>query len=318
VGRDVAITLLIGLPSTLDGLLRSVTRTDSNFARRFSADPGTHWSRPNGYRESVAEPLQALAADLRSVGGEVREEATLADIAAATRQSRVVVVMAHWKGAVFEPDDVLNADTATLAHLLAEEPDFHGDAATLRGVRPGDRHRIIECLNEAVAAHADRLLRRPDAGGLSVEMHRNTALSRARSALDSLLANAVVAGERLELFDGLHDVAAVERAVSPSFTGVLDLTTCTSMVLADQLDRARNGAFRTVQFGADLTPALAALALRRTLQRTKTLSPDDYLIGRRDAVFEVAQIVEREAASRLKWRIPSLRSLFSRRTLTQE
>jgi hypothetical protein len=90
------------------------------------------------------------------------------------------------------------------------------------------------------------------------------------------------------------------------------------MVLADQLDRARGGAFRTVQFGSDLTPALAALALRRTLQRAETFSPDNYLIARRDAVFEVAQILEREAASRLRWHIPSIRSLFSRRTITQE
>jgi hypothetical protein len=259
----------------------------------------------------VAEPLQALAADVRSVGGEVHEEATLADFATATRQSSVVVVMAHWKGAVFEPDDVLNADTATLARLLAEDSDFRGDAATLRGVRPGDRHRIVERLNATLRAHADRILQRPDASGLSIEMHRNTALSRARTALDSRLRGSVVAGERLELFDGLHDVLEVERGVSPGFTGILDLTTCTSMVLADQLDRERHGAFRTVQFGYDLTPALAALALRRALQLATTLSPDDYLLARRDAVFEIAQIVEREAASRLKWRMPSLRPYFS-------
>jgi hypothetical protein len=44
----------------------------------------------------------------------------------------------------------------------------------------------------------------------------------------------------IELSDGLHFAPAVRAAISPRFDGVLDLSTCTSIALAEALKQARH------------------------------------------------------------------------------
>jgi hypothetical protein len=75
-----------------------------------------------------------------------------------------------------------------------------------------------------------------------------TQQARRRDLLDGWLHGLIEPGNRLELFDGLHARSEISHAISPEFTGVLDLTICTSTYLGDYLGRAAAQRFRTVQF----------------------------------------------------------------------
>ncbi len=105
---------------------------------------------------------------------------------------------------------------------------------------------LRDVLSEAVASIIPDGEAKPD-GINQVLENQVTRTARQRSELDELFAGLVLPGNRLELFDGLHSKESIEKAIAPQFNGILDLTTCTSTVLADYISSRRRQRFRTVQ-----------------------------------------------------------------------
>ncbi len=300
---DAALSLLIAIPTTLEQFLQAVAdRRD--YVQRYADDPGQHWMRKGGYRESVAEPMQALAAQASQAGVQVVTNARLTNLASATTTSSIVVLFGHWKGAAIAPRDVGNANARALSAALAtrDDPEMRHLGKALLRIRDGSSADIARCMNASLIRMQKRTLAaaRRSRGVSRISVHPQTAMSRARLALDEALHGLVRPGERLELADGLHSAVQIERELAPGFSGVLDLTTCTSMILADDLDRMRGGTVRCVQFEQRLPPDIAALALRQTFSTLKSYDPFDYLETRKAALRAVAHAIETEAAAQMK------------------
>jgi hypothetical protein len=121
-----------------------------------------------------------------------------------------------------------------------------------------------------------------------------TRMTRRRAVIDSLFQGLLHPGNRLELFDGLHPQEAVEAAITPDFAGTLDLTTCTSMPLADHISAARRFVPRVVHFDEPQQPEWAAGCLKLTMELIGI--GRDYLKARAEAV-EIMRMAVRELAS---------------------
>lgn len=295
--------LLLAIPLTLAEFVASVERR-SDYTRRYAADPGNAWAHPFGYREAVARPAVRLADDARAAGISVIERATLIDLAEATSRCSTVILVAHWKGAEIEPSDLVVRDVGDLSRRLSVpcgDPHLSRLARKLKSERCG-ANRIAVLLNAHIMRTAKRLMResRRPRDGIRLDLPVVTAAARARLTLDEALGDALRPGERLELMDGLHGTAAVDDAVAPAFTGVLDLTTCTSVLLSAQLEHTRKAAFRVVQFHEALKPDVVALTLRRTFQTMKGEGPMEYLRARACAINDVAETLSVEIGKALR------------------
>ncbi len=291
--------LLIAIPTSLDEFVASVTN-GSDYGRRYADDPRGRWSAPRGYRENVADPTNKLCDLADRLGLNVIREATLESLRVATQLSAIVVLVAHWKGAQVTPTDLL-VDGPSIADALRDQTDT--DLLRLRKISRSARSRseLAAMLNATVQQWGDRMLReaKRSRGVDRFVMMPQTARARARLALDAVLTGCLRPGERLELADGMHGAVDVAEAVSPDFAGVLDLTTCTSMILADQLDKLRKSAFRCVQFEQPLPPSIATLTLCQTLATTDW-TPDAYLAARKRAIEDVESAISAEAKIALR------------------
>jgi hypothetical protein len=259
-----SLWLLFGLPVTEAEydlrLTAAGSPASSDYLARFE-DPGVngedrlnhHRSQwRDQYAENVARPMRLLADRSRGLGVRVRQGATLADLSEAAAKARVIVLFSHWKDASFSNDDFLpNLDEELAARLAAIDDPL---AAWLRAAMTPRRDWMglwrrppmspRQALRRCIEA---RLPTTTPPGIQAVYALATTTASRRRDLLDGWLAGCIRPGNRLELFDGLHDSRALSAAMA-GFTGVLDLTVCTSTYLGDNLGRAARNRFRTVQF----------------------------------------------------------------------
>lgn len=295
--------LLLAIPLTLDEFVASIERR-SDYTRRYASDPGSAWSHPSGYREAVALPMATLADEARRAGISLFEKASLCDLTEATAGYANVIVVGHWKGAEIATSDLLVRDVSELSRRLTMspvDPQLRRLARKLESMR-GSADRIIGLLNAHILHTAKRLMRegRRRRDGIRIELPLATAIARARLMLDETLGDALRPGERLELSDGLYGAEAVDAAIAPGFSGVLDLTTCTSALLSARLEQTRKDAFRVVQFKDALRPDVAALTLRRTFQTMQGGAPMEYLRARARAINDVAEVLAAETKKALR------------------
>ncbi len=264
-------TLLLAVPTTLEDFARRVVACDwlakfapsedDEAARRHSIEAA--WQK--SYGPFVAEPLQHLQAVAADCGVRVLRGATLADVAAATRESRTIIVFAHWRGPEIVRDDIVatepleswlaraSASSEPLADTIAQalRRDIDEPPAWHFWNRPRPRS-LVEILSDVV----DAPLREAEVTSAHVDGVRECVLtthSRRRDQIDRVFTGLLRPGNRIELYDGLHDCPAFEAAIDRSFTGCLDLTTCSSSVLADHVLRKRRNLVRLVQFDHEQT-----------------------------------------------------------------
>lgn len=291
---ELALSLLLGVPTTLDDFLQAVSG-HRDFTLRYAANPGRHWSENGGYRESVAAPLQALAADIERIGGHVVTNACLADVSAAARDGRIVIVLAHTKGAMVQSPDILDGDPLALSSNLIDhvDQDLRRLGRSLRKARRVDIQKLAREMNATLRRIQLRMLKAAaqSRGASRHSIRPEHAMAKAREMLDVALQGKLTQGQSLELRDGLHNVAALDQSIDAGFAGVLDLTSCVSTVFADELDRRRMGSFRTVMFDQFLPPDIASLALRQTVATAPNFEPIPYLQARAEAIRAVAEAI---------------------------
>jgi hypothetical protein len=268
------VALLFGIPTTQAEFLSRVSESDwlSKFYDR-DLDPvarqrSVEYRWANEYLPLVADPIRELVDVASKYGVEVRTKATLSMLSEATDTREIVILFAHWKGSEILHDDfilpisnqsfvasVQECRTPLCRWMLGRfrEIGLFGATAPTAAERILSfwrlplRHRssLREVLTEALATRlpADQAPQPVD----EILEHEATRSARRRDELDIIFKSLLRSGNRLELFDGLHCQEEVETAVSPSFEGILDLTTCTSTVLADYLSSRRGFRFNLVQ-----------------------------------------------------------------------
>jgi hypothetical protein len=293
------LALLIAIPLTYTEFVHRVGNSDwlSKFNDAELAEEErvreleTRWR--SEYAVHVADPLRRLVDTAQGLGVSVETQATLQDLRGASEKSSIVILFAHWKGPEVVHDDLVSPVDSTgfvdrvrsdetplgawlrsrLVERRVDETMVKTLKYTLRAWfgRNASPPSLIDVLAEALAlpANVDTQLSQGVDCVLEAEV---TRLARRRDVLDRLFEGLLRPGNRLELFEGLYDKEDVERVLADHFEGILDLTTCTSTVLADHIDRQRNGRVRTVQFPTVQEPGWAArcieLALRLAVEQT--------------------------------------------------
>lgn len=313
--KQSEIALLFGIPVTKSDFLSR--GSDSDFLAKYASEDGDSEGRESRrkavweseYRRWVAEPLSLAARCGADIGATVDIQATLASLDRCSASHRVVIIFSHWKGPDILNDDLLPGSTERIVERAAD-----WDSALGRWLRqrlreegiidtPGPRRarwslwgfakRPRQTLRDILQAALDADVDDHDTDRGNVDQiieHRQTRRTRRRDALDERFAGFLRPGNRLELFDGLHAKDAVEAVIAPAFDGVLDLTTCTSTILADYISGRRGARLRTVQFPAEQEPWWAALCVKATLQLL-AVSDLTYLEARTRARHELEKAV---------------------------
>lgn len=198
------------------------------------------WERE--YHPFVVAPLEQLALKAGALHVRVWPNASLADFAQASRNASLVVLFSHWKGWEVLYEDAPGLDAHEAAMRLG---GARGALATWLQQRLPSSRNVVGTLNDALDVD---LADCSDGVADAVLESALTRRTRRRDQIDRLFAGRLRPGNCVEFMDGMHRRDTFEDAIAPGFDGVLDLTTCTSSVLADHLLRARPQAFRMVQF----------------------------------------------------------------------
>ena len=302
-GEVQNICLLVGIPSCkreflarlpASDLLRPFRVRDANGdIDQGKAEGG--WE--NDYRKETAAPVESLIEAALQSGVNVKRGATLHDLTEGSSAADVVIVVSHWKGPNVSADDI---------PIVGPADGLPQSVERIRARLSGDRSPI--------AVELDAVLRQIESSGHFVRIaqlvgaldgyvearprspiieHSITRMTRRRCQLDTLLHGVLSPGNRLELFDGLHDVKEVEQAIAPGFKGVLDLTTCTSSVLGEHIDRTRDRMIRTVNFSDEIPPMWSVE--RIVLALAFVADGYEYLDARRMAWDAIRELMRKEA-----------------------
>lgn len=210
-----------------------------------------------------------------SRGMQVNKKASLKVLERETATREFVFLFGHWKGWQISNDDI---DPALTIEIIEEGMSGHPNdlsEAYFTWCSENDKimNRVISWFEGSPELTTRRVLENtirnfrplPTRGVDKTKASAITYLSNGREQLDELFADYVKPGNRLELVDGLHAKEVIGSAINANFDGVLDLSACNSMILADYLNQNADGRFRTVHFPKTVHPKWGAKALSHFL-----------------------------------------------------
>jgi hypothetical protein len=285
IARDCAIALAIPL-TRAEWLADVAPGSGREYAKFYCSTrprtpPEQVWA--SLYKPFEATPILARLRAVERLGVEIVTRCSLADLGALTRRKQVVIVAAHWRSGLVYRDDVLDVDR--FLDLLATEPT---------GILAALRQRMPPSLQVAVAARrpradepeftellatlngilgSTRLATEPAAN--EARWPRGFILAENRAALNRACGDALDATVGLELGDETHSGDQVAAAISPVFDGVLDLTVCFSMILAEQIKRKAPGCL--VLANREMTASAIRLAIACETLRMLSKRPASYI-----------------------------------------
>lgn len=232
------VSILVGMPLTEEAYYLRIETSD--WLGKFAGEPAaaeSYWRRV--YLPDVVTPVQELIASAEKLGAKVRE-GTLQNLCCATSQSRVVVVLAHWRGWEIAIDDLTPGLTRT--DWLDRASSHSSPLARWLAARFRiERSSVVRSLEDSLNIE----LPEPS---LDVRVHESpvTRKTRRRDEIDSIFEGMIQPGNRLELLDGMHSRESLETAIAADYDGILDLAACTSTVPGDYISRRRRFALRTI------------------------------------------------------------------------
>jgi hypothetical protein len=228
--------LAVALPLSRGELLAELESTrPSDFAREIRARfPATPLDTICAAYEDEVATSGAIVAEARALGVTVVLAAGLDALAALTARFHVVSVLAHAPSPGITAKDIIDPGAFVAAARRGTSPDqkrirrhlrFHGVDFSAHAPAP---------TASTIAAILHALLWTHVAPGT----RRFGQLDRTR--IEDAFPAMVRPGPVLELQDGVHSLGAIRGAVACGFDGVLDLSTCTSIVLGEALKRSRD------------------------------------------------------------------------------
>jgi hypothetical protein len=221
--------------------------------------PSAVWKE---YYQSVAEAAFRLASTASNFGAKVYRRATIRDFAEASVAHECLILLAHWRGATYLPDDLLAAPQEIVDFV---EGGSHPVLALLQGTEA----RVLaltDALNRAVSNGSIQALLPPSVAAMA-RPSKTLGKTLSRDMLDDVFEGLLAPGNRVELFDGLHSPADMEAALCQNFNGVLDLATCNSEALAIYLDLHRGNTIRHLHWPDLIDPVPQYILIAETLKR---------------------------------------------------
>jgi hypothetical protein len=315
------IALLIGLPITEEefgarladsDLLTRFRPTRLDAALDINSDEWrsrTRRSWVTHYLPTTATPVSELLEAAEMNGARAVTQATLSDFHDATTEFGKIILLSHWKGPEVSPDDIVRAapreyflrlDTQDSPVTLRLREKFleHGlgdETCDRASSSRQARSTLQKVLNEIITEKAkfDQQKGRP------VTEHPLTVETRRRDEIDAIFAGLLRPGNRLELFDGMHDKHHIETAIAIGFKGLIDLTTCTSSVVADYIGSRRDYQIRVVSFPITIPPEWSSLCVKVALELAAGGLP--YLAARDKAISLIRDCIAQEERRRRRW-----------------
>jgi hypothetical protein len=272
---DCALVVSVPLDrSAFDADLAAGTDFLQQFAaRQASRDVDMLWRLYEPAAVSVART--AVRAARRGVA--VRTRATATDFAQCVAQHLVVTLVAHWRSARFRANDVLDPP-AVVRMLRQSEHDAPDD------MRAEQAAQALNALIDPTGASTTPV-RIDDTGAAAAETTRQYRTWRARHDLEQRLGPSVRAGgPAVEFADGPMPVERAAASLPAAFAGVLDLTVCNSLLLAEEVrKRCLDGVIIANAFAAtlDLRMSLYDRALN-VMARRRIDYPDAVYIVRHE------------------------------------
>jgi len=227
--RDCA--LLLAVPLTLATFAPAYLDDERDFCRQFTSGraelpPRAVWLM----FERAMRTIERSACQVAARGVTVVRGARLTDWSAALRQFRVVTLVAHWRFTPFIAEDILDASSL---RDYAREQD-NALAATLGAtVATGDSNADIAQKLNTICAPATRRLEAADRRGDPADR------GPTRPVLE-LNVPGLRHAPAIELADRMHTVLEVLEATPMHYAGVIDLSVCNSILLAEALRRKRD------------------------------------------------------------------------------
>jgi hypothetical protein len=236
------VSILIGVALTEEDFCDQVRTSD--WLNRF-AEPevaANYWR--DEYLPFVVKPIEELIGKARMLGAKMAQ-GTLPELKRASAQSKVVVVMAHWKDSHVEFDDLTSGVPREVWRQRASQ--HSSSIAQWLAAKFGEKgtSAIDEILGESLNIELPEDTESPHLTRICESEVSRAA--RRRQELDSIFQEMIRPGNRLELLDGLHPKEAVEAMVAPHFDGVIDFAACTSTILADYVAHRRRNRVSLVQ-----------------------------------------------------------------------
>jgi hypothetical protein len=254
--------LLFGTPVDWDEFAaRSHDTPPSDYLARVlrGDEPEVVWKR---YYAPVAAAAANLIKVAQDLGATVVRKATIRDFSDASLGHDRVILLAHWRGAIVSRSDLAASPEEVVRHIASDARPLLQEFA---GV-PVNTQAIVDALNRTIE-HRSLVpyLPRP----LRQVAQESVALGRTlcRDLLDETFEGFLVPGNRIELFDGLHSLGAMEHALSETFCGELDLATCNSEAFAVYLDLRRRNRVRHLHWSDLINPIPQYLLISETLRR---------------------------------------------------
>jgi hypothetical protein len=247
--------------------------TRDEFEARASANPESDYMRGvlreeetdavwESYYKPVAAAARCLIQTAENVGAAVYLGAGLDDFTAAATGHDVVILMAHWRGAIVADHDLL-APAEQIGRFIQERThpaiEFMVETAvTARG--------IVDRLNQLIESRAlVKFL--PEALGAVAMESAPMGRTLCRDLVDEIFDGLLAPGNQVELFDRLHSPAEMEAALPRSFRGEIDLSICNSEALATYIDLLRRNTIRHLHWPVVVNPIPQFLLVAETLRR---------------------------------------------------
>jgi len=255
---------VLAIPLTREQFLQDLRQSsDKDFAKHVKSSSFQPGTSDEYYWEMVYEPIarltESICAKAESLGVTVNRAAQLADLVTLLREFKVVTLVTHWRFMRFRPTDVLDPvgflSAVRRPRTLVEHAvqrgfkEFHRellDEGVLYGSPEHLRVRMVEVLNEIIAV-AHRLYQ-PDKGIGEVDdnaqpeagLSDSRSLDRlTRAALELSFPREIASGKAVEFVDGMKTISEIVDQIPITFTGLLDLTICNSVILGEAIKNSR-------------------------------------------------------------------------------
>jgi len=280
--------LALAVPTTRDAFVRDFQLAPAqDYVFQYAGRPlaVTHeriaaWFDGGYCREAAI--VDDVVEAVRGHGVEVVFDLNLARLGSLCERFGVVTLVAHWKPAEVFWDDI--RDPIALARQLREGNDPL--IAIIRKRLSMDARRLISDPSNSVEGRANiqkalskeltELLASEELGHIQPGGTSNSRTFRNREQLDSIFGSALAPGNRVEFADGLHRIQDVVSQVPEKFTGILELSVCNSIFLAEAI-RRRCRQCRGIVANEEPTSTAFRLVLYKYVIKVIATSPTDYL-----------------------------------------
>jgi hypothetical protein len=235
--------LAIGVPLDKEAFVQKLERREEgNFVQAFRTErknlsANGLWSLYEPYARFTID----VAARMQGLGVSVVLDSTLDHFASLLSNCAVVALVAQWRSALFKPADIadsaatcssLSDSTSRLAQALRQfanysPPSNDGDADTLATL-------LNETLLYGLEPPSDRNGYSQKVGAITRFQYE---LSRRRKVLDAV--GSFPGGAGVEFVEGFHTVDEIVSRFPTNFSGLVDLTVCNSVFLAETIRRAQ-------------------------------------------------------------------------------